>query len=190
MMPLVSSGVGWFGRNKDKGENKAPTTAFVHSKNMHLKVAAPQGEGWQLMEAGGGGALLAAIKCLHGEPPDALAFDAMLYAPPADQMPTLEQLRERDWRQVFSDKMFAEIDSLETREVEHRARAGGFVDTGWEIEAEGTLREPAMAMRLCERHVVVGPRLLVVSAAGSPEAFERQQTLVETWLSHAALGER
>jgi hypothetical protein len=180
--------MGWFGRKKTPKPDEAVRTAFVHSKNMHLKVAAPQGESWKVMEAGGGGALLAAFKCLSGEPPEALALDAMLYR--ADELPTLEQLRERDWKSHFLDKMFAEIDDLETREVEHRARSGGFVDEGFEVEVRGRLREPAMALVLVERHVPVQGRLLVISAAGAPERHEAEARLIDTWLSHATLGER
>lgn len=188
--------VGWFGRKKKSPEDGATRTSFVHSKNMHLKVAAPQGEDWQVMEAGGGGSLLAAFKCLRGEPPKALALDAMLYQVPPDQRPSLEQLRERDWKQHYRSKMFAEIDDLETREVDHRARGGGFVDRGYEVEVAGKLREPAMDLILIERHVPIAGaegrdgRLLVVSAAGAPDQRRSQERLIDTWLSHAALGER
>lgn len=181
--------MGWFGKKKGAADD-GPRTAFVHSKNLHLKVAAPQGDGWKVMERGGGGALLAAFKCLHGEPPDALALDAMLYEVHPEDLPSLSQLEGRDWRQHFLDKMFSEIDDLTLRKVEHRARGGGFVDRGVEVEVKGVLREPAMPLVLVERHVPLTKRLLLVSIAGAPSKREAQAKLIDIWLNHATLGER
>jgi hypothetical protein len=181
--------VGWFGKKKKSGD-ESTRTAFVHSKNMHLKVAAPQGEGWKVMEAGGSGTLLAAFKCLHGEPPKALALDAMLHGVDPADLPSLDQLRERDWEKHFLDKMFADIDELSQRDVEHRARGGGFVDTGVEVKVRGTLREPSMPLVLIERHIPLTKHLLLVSAAGAPDEIEAKRQLVDLWLSHATLGER
>jgi len=181
--------VGWFGKKK-KTDDGGTRTAFVHSKNMHLKVAAPQGGGWKVMEAGGSGTLLAAFKCLHGEPPNAVALDAMLYRVEPDELVTLDQLRDRDWRQHLLDRMFAEIEDLTTREVQHRARSGGFTDDGYEIEVEGRLREPAMPLVLVERHVPLTKHLLVISVAAAPDQRKALAPLIDTWLNHAALGER
>ncbi|HHH27005.1 MAG TPA: hypothetical protein ENK57_01470 [Polyangiaceae bacterium] len=181
--------MGWFGKKK-RADDGGPRTAFVHSKNMHLKVAAPQGDGWKIMEARGGGRLLAALKCLHGAPPKALALDAMLYGVDPEDLPSLSQLRERDWRRHFLDKMFSEIEDLTQREVEHRARGGGFVDTGIEVEVAGTLREPAMPLVVVERHVPLTKHLLLVSAAGAPAERAGQAALIDVWLNHATLGER
>ena len=159
--------MGWFGKKKST-DDAAPRTAFVHSKNMHLKVAAPQGAGWKVMERGGGGTLLAAFKCLHGEPPDALALDALLYDVHPEDMPSLTDLQQRDWQEHFLDKMFAGVDDVTTHMVEHRARGGGFVDRGLEVEVVGELRDPAMPLVVIERHVPLTKHLLVVSVAGAP----------------------
>ena len=181
--------MGWFGKKKDT-EGEGPRTSFVHSRNMHLKIAAPQGDGWKVMERGGGGSLLAAFKCLHGEPPDALALDAMLYDVHPEDVPSLTELEKRDWKQHFLEKMFANVDDLALRQVEHRARGGGFVDSGIEVEVAAELREPAMSLVLIERHVPLTKHLLLISAAGAPERRKAQAKLVDVWLNHATLGER
>ncbi|MEZ4444692.1 MAG: hypothetical protein R3B72_36795 [Polyangiaceae bacterium] len=185
--------MGWFGRKKASAPD-AQSTGYVHSRNMHLKVAAPRAEGWKVMEAGGGGHLLAAFKCLYGDTPgapDTFALDAMLYgADGASPLPTLTDFEARDWRAHFLGSMFREIRDLETKRVEHRARAGGFIDEGLEVTVEGTLQEPAIDVVFRQRHVPLGERLLVASAAGSKERHEALAQLVDAWLSHAALGER
>ena len=158
------------------------------SKNMQLRVAAPVGEGWQRMETGEQpDGLLAAIKCLHGTPPDAVALDAYVYRVPEGEGPTVEALAERDWEAHFRQKMLAEVTSVDVRVVEHPLRAG-FKDEGCEVTVDGTLREPAQPLRVRERHVPASGKLLVVSAAAQPEMHERHAKLIDAWLTHAALG--
>jgi hypothetical protein len=173
-----------FWGKKKKG---APSDlSVVWSKNMDLRVAAPSEPGWQRMEAGRQeDGMVAAIKCVHGTPPDAVALDALVYE--LDRAPSLEELRARDWEAYFRQKLFTEVDAIEVRDIEQLARAG-FPSQGVEVRVDGRMRQPAQPLRLRERHVPVGNKLLVVSAAGRAARLDAIAKLVDSWLTHAALG--
>jgi len=179
--------MGFWRKNKDPGDEASPKVSFVWSTNMQLRVAAPVGEDWQRMEAKPSAELLAAIKCMRGAPPDALALDALVVVPPEGQGLTLEQLRERDWEAHYLGKMFSEVASLSVEEVEHMTRTG-FADKACEIRVDGRLRHPDMQLRLRERHVPSGDKLLIASAAASPEVHQQFVKIVDSWLAHASLG--
>lgn len=175
-----------FWRKKQEADEKAKV-AYVWSQNALLRVAAPTVPGWQRMEAPARPPMLAAIKCIRGEPPEALSLDALLYQPPAAELPTLDQLLERDWTAHFLAKMFASIDRCDAVEIKHQSPSG-FSDAGCELTVEGRLREPDMPILLRERHVLAGSRLLVVSAAGSASLHAAHDKLVLAWIEHASLG--
>ncbi len=178
----------FWGKKKKKKEPGAAEMAVMWSRNMVLRVAAPSGPGWQRMEVGRQkGGLVAAIKCVHGAPPDAIALDAYVYELEGERATSAEQLRARDWRAHFEQKMFSEIDALAVRSVEQLAR-GGFPSEGCEVQVDGRLREPPQPLRLRERHIPVGSKLLVVTAAGRAARLDAFAPVVESWLSHAALG--
>lgn len=179
--------MGWF--RKDQEPKRGHAIELVWSRNMQLRVAAPTGEGWQRMEAGQhADGMLAAIKCVHGAPPDAVALDAWVYAPPAGApAEDLATLEARDWNAHFLAKMFASIDSLTVSTVDHATRAG-FTDRALEVRVEGRLRTPEVTIRLVERHVPSGSKLLVVSAAASGEMHDRHGKIIDSWLAHAMLG--
>jgi hypothetical protein len=177
--------MGWFG--KKKAADVEGGVELVWSRNMALRVAAPKGVGWQRMEAAPQhDGLLAAIKCVRGAPPDALALDAFVYA--AETLPTLEQLQSRDWQAHFEQKMFASVESVSVETVDHLARGGGFSDQAVEVRVRGTLREPSMPLMVRERHVSSGGKLLVVSVSASPAVHDREAKTVESWISHAMIG--
>ena len=162
--------------------------AVVWSRNMDLRVAAPNEPGWQRMEAGRQqDGLVAAIKCIHGAPPDAVALDAMVYELGAERVPTLDSLRGRDWDAYFRERLFSAVDAIDMRDIEQLARAG-FVSARLEVQADGRMRQPAQPLRVKERHIPVGDKLLVVSAAGRAARLDAFAKIVDSWLSHAALG--
>jgi hypothetical protein len=177
--------MGLFGKKKPgAGSDPSLRTEMVWSRDMRLRVAAPSGGGWRLMEAGQqGGGLLAGMKCMRGSPPDALALDARLYAVVEGQGGTAEQLAQRDWKALYLRTMFAEIDSISAQVADHPSG-----DPGCELNIVGRCREPDQPMRLREWHVPTGDKLLVLSAAGAPEQHQVSGQQVEFWLSNALLG--
>lgn len=165
----------------DGGAGKAK---LVWSRNMHLRVAAPDAKGWELMEAGPhGDGLLAAIRCMRGEPPNALALNAYAYAVPETQRKTVEQLCEQDWKARALASGFA---AVATANVSSPARAG--VARGCEVEIDGTSHDDPTPLRLRERWVPDGGRLLVLTAAGPPEVFAAYALVIEVWLTTSSLG--
>lgn len=186
---LENRNVGWFskrrgGRAQEDTKPTVKNVRYVWSRNMQLHVAAPVGPDWQLMEAGpGAGGLLAAIRCLHGEPPDALALNAYAYQLPAEQQRTVEQLCQQDWQARWKRTAFSTIQSATAQVVE---RPG--VEPACEVVIEGRGGSPEGPLRVQEQHVPSGRRLLVVSVAGPPDLFRALQPVVQQWLVHAALG--
>jgi hypothetical protein len=176
-----------FWNKKKKQDGDEERVNYVWSQNALLRVAAPSGAGWQRMEAQPQAPMLAAIKCVHGEPPQALALDALLYQPSAEQLPSHEALCERDWRAHFEAKMFASVDSCDVRDIKH-ANPNGFNDPGCEVTVAGRLHTPDMAVVLRERHVVSGQRLLVASAAGPADEHANRRKVIDAWLEHASVG--
>ncbi len=177
--------MGLFGKKKaGPGSDSAVRTEMVWTRDMRLRVAAPTGGGWRLMEAGQQeGGLLTAIKCMRGSPPDALALDARLYAVPADQRGTAEQLAKRDWKALYLRMMFAEIESLTVDVADHPSG-----DPGCELTIFGRFREPDQPMRLREWHIPAGDKLLVLSAVGAPEQHRASGQQIEFWLMNALIG--
>jgi hypothetical protein len=157
---------------------------FVWSRNMHLRVAAPVGDGWEVMEAGpSGDGLLAAFRCMRGEPPDAVALNAYAYAVAPEHRKSVEQLCAQDWPARWLGTTFAEIDAVA---VGSPTRAG--VERGCEVQIDGRGRASGGPLRVRERHVPAGERLLVASAAGPPALLERFASLVDVWLTSTTLG--
>lgn len=181
--------MGWFGRGKSSDEDgravdEAVRTRTLFSRNMALRVAAPVGDGWQIMEAGSGaGGLLAAIRCLHGEPPEAMALNAYAYAVTDGDPHTVEQLSRQDWRRRWQGSTFEVIEGLDVEVVE---RPG--TDRACQICVEGIGRHGRGPLRVVEQHVPAGSRRLVVSAAGSPSRHAALAAVVRQWLVHASLG--
>jgi hypothetical protein len=175
-----------FGKQKDGGRVRQ---TLVWSTNMVLRVAAPAAEGWQRLEAAPrGDQLFAAIKCVLGSPPMALALDALVHALGPDTQ--LEALRARDWRAHHLAGLFAQLDTVATRGVSHTARIGLADDPGIEVTVSGRLRAPDQPAALRERLVPVpsAGKLLVVSALGAPPLLAEHAALVDSWLAQAALG--
>jgi hypothetical protein len=173
--------MGWFSRKDDN--DASPRIGFVWSTNMLLRVAAPADAGWQRIEAHPKPPLLAAIKCVRGAPPDAIALDAYVY----DDAPPFADLAARDWRAHYLAEMFASIASLDVDPIEHATRSG-FSDKALAIRVDGRLRAPDMAIRLMSRHVVSDGKLLVASAVASAVQHDAHDKLIHSWLSHASLG--
>jgi hypothetical protein len=157
---------------------------FVWSRHMHLRVAAPVGEGWEVMEAGpSGDGLLAAFRCMRGEPPDAVALNAYAYAVPPAERRSVEELCRQDWKERWLGSSFSAVDAVA---VAAPARAG--VERGCEVQIDGRGRDPSLPLRVRERHVPSGEKLLVVSAAGPPELLEQYAAVVDVWLASSTLG--
>jgi hypothetical protein len=179
--------VGFFGRKKKKDAPPEQAVSFVWTKNMQLRVAAPSGEGWQRAEAPPQpGGLLAAVKCMHGESPDALLLDAYVYASTEHEPPTVAELCRRDWKAQFEQQMFASVDTVLVTEVEHTVR-GGFHVAGCEVLVDGRLRSPDQPCRVRERQVPTDHKLLRVVALGSPAAHDAFAKVIDSWLAHATL---
>ncbi len=177
--------MGLFGKKKTgPGGDSAVETKMVWSRDMRLRVAAPTGGGWRLMEAGQhGDGLLAGMKCMRGTPPQALALDARVYAVPEGRRSTPEQLAQRDWKVLYLKTMFAEIESLSAEVADHPSGS-----PGCELAIVGRCREPDQPMRLREWHIPVGDKLLVLTAAGAPEQHQASGKDVDFWLMNALLG--
>jgi hypothetical protein len=169
------------GGNGNGGGGKAK---LVWSRNMHLRVAAPEGNGWELMEAGPhGDGLLAAVRCMHGEPPNAVALNAYAYAVPEGQRKTVEQLAQQDWR---GRALASTFESVSNVDVSTPTRAG--VARGCEVQLDGIGRDGQGPLRMRERWVPDGGRMLVLTAAASPELFVAYAMVIEVWLTTSSLG--
>jgi len=176
--------MGWFGKKKAAPGGGAVRSELTWTRDMRLRMAAPVGAGWQVMEAGQhGDGLLAAIKALRGKPPRALALDARLYAVPAGQRATAEALAQRDWKGLYLKTMFAEVQSVGAEVVAHPTGAQGCL-----VTLEGRCRQPDQPMRMREWHIPLGAKLLVLSAAGAPEEHEASAETIELWLMNAYVG--
>ena len=142
----------FWNRKKKQQQAAAPRFETLRSGTMLLRVAAPCGEDWQRMEATARGGMLAGFKCIHGTPPDALALDAMLYSIAPGMPASLEELKARDWRDHFKQKMFATLNEVEQQEVKHYA-ASGFPATALQLTVTGSLRAPPQPLQVVERYV-------------------------------------
>ena len=166
------------------GTEAEARSRFVWSRNMHLRVAAPVGAGWDVMEAGPhDDGLLAAFRCMRGEPPDAVALNAYVYRLPPDRRPGVEELCRQDWKARWLGSTFAQVDAVA---VAAPTRAG--VERGCEVQIDGRARDSGRPLRVRERQVPAGERLLVVSAAGPPELLDRFSAVVDVWLCSTTLG--
>lgn len=174
--------MGLFGRRKAKKGDKPPVR-YVWSQNMQLHVAAPTGADWELTEAGSADDLLAAVRCLCGEPPEALALNAYAYRVPPDQQRTVEQLCAQDWAARWAGSAFARVD---TAAAEPDERSG--TERACLVVVDGRGRAEGAPLRVVERHTPAGSRLLVASAAGPPSLHQALAPTIDLWLTHAALG--
>jgi len=172
--------MGLFGRKKTPQDESR--IGFIWSSNMQLRVAAPAGDGWQRIEATPKPPVAAAIKCVRGTPPDALALDAVVYL----QSVSFAELTARDWRAFFEQTTFATVSTVELSEIKHATRSG-FVDAAVDIVVEGKLGNPAMAARLRSRYVPSAEQLLVVTAMSSATVGEGDAKLIDSWICHASL---
>ena len=172
-------------RGSEAGGPEAEARArFVWSRNMHLRVAAPEGDGWELLEAGPhGDGLVAAIRCMRGEPPNALALNAYAYSVTAEKRRTVEDLTKLDWRARALGGTFRSVDTVR---VETPTRPG--IETGCEVQIDGQGARDGNPLRVKERWVPSGARLLVLTAAGSPELFDAYGRVVDVWLHTSSLG--
>jgi hypothetical protein len=156
---------------------------YVWSRNMQLRVAAPLASDWRLLEAPGHtDGLLAAIKCLHGDPPQVLALNAFAYRVPDDRRTTVAELCAYDWEERWLAAAFDSITSLEVKRVDHPGVPNGACD----MLIDGVGRD-GRPLRVRERHVPVAGQLLVVSAAGAPREHELHASVVDSWLVGASL---
>lgn len=151
---------------------------------MQLRVAAPVGDGWQVMESGpAAGGLLAAIRCIHGTPPSALALNAYAYAVPDGEQRTVAQLCRQNWRGRWQGSTFSTVESVDAHAVE---RPGA--DPACEVCVAGRGGPDDGPLRVREQHVPSGARRLVVSVAGPPDLHQTFAAVIDQWLVHAALG--
>jgi hypothetical protein len=174
------------GANGGRGGNGggAKGARLVWSRNMHLRVAAPDGDGWDLAEAGPhGDGLVAAIRCMRGEPPNALALNAYAYTVADNKRRTLDDLTKLDWQTRALGGTFASVSAVR---VETPTRAG--VEPGCEVQIDGTGGRDGGALRVKERWVPSGGRLLVLTAAGPPELFDAYGRVIDVWLLTSSLG--
>jgi hypothetical protein len=162
-----------------------PQLHYVWSRNMQLRVAAPTASGWQLAEAGpAADGLLAAFRCMYGQPPDALALNAYARTLSAEHQCTVEQLCERDWLPRWRPSTFSEIASIDVRARERPGKYG----RACEVLIDGRAAQSEQTLRVREWHVPQVGRLLIASAAGPPPLHERFAKEIDSWLVHAELG--
>ena len=166
----------------DISEATAATARFVWSRDMQLRVAAPQGGGWQLAEGGEAGDLLCAFRCARGEGSDALVLHAKVFAVPEGKQKKAEELRGEDWKAQWLASTFAEIDQVKTEVVGHMVE--GFRHDACEVRVTGKGKPPMGALTVRERQLPAGDRLLVLTAAGSPTQHEAHAGVIEAWISN------
>jgi hypothetical protein len=167
--------------DKDEGQGATVTARFAWSRDMLLRVAAPQGAGWELAQAPGAGELLCAFRCSRGEGADALVLHAKLFTNSAGK--TAEALAEEDWKALWLASTFAEIDDASAEIVEHHVE--GFREKACEVRVAGRGQAPMGALAVRERHLPLGGRLLVLTAAGSPQQHEAHARAIETWMTNS-----
>jgi hypothetical protein len=144
----------------------------------------PTSEGWRNTEDQRQGEDFAVmvLKYILPMEPVPLALLAKTYtaqgagAPPQDPSST-------DWRAAFQ-ALFSSFSNVETRGSKQLTMTDSLAAV--EAVLEGTGSNPAVPLRIRERRAVLGNEQFIVTAMGSPTAFEEHAGEIEQWFSTSA----
>jgi hypothetical protein len=144
----------------------------------------PTSAGWQNAEdqRQGEDFTVMVLKYILPMEPMPLALLAKIYtaqgagAPPQDPSTT-------DWRAAFQT-LFSSFSNVETRGSQQLTMTDSLAAV--EAVIEGTGSNPSVPLRIRERRSVLGNEQFIVTAMGSPAAFEGHGEEIEQWFSTSA----
>lgn len=158
----------------------APADAAMFVSQDGL-VAAPRppGDGWECIEqtADDPGQEVTLIKCRHTDRERFFFLMAKDYAVPAGQVRSIEELATAVFPATYQ-KLFQSHAITEARATTH---AGAPAYDSW-IEAVHATMGP---IRKRERVIVRGTHVFVISAEGTPEAYDGEAAATEAWFAGA-----
>jgi hypothetical protein len=144
----------------------------------------PTSEGWQAAEdqRQGEDFTVMVLKYILPMEPMPLGLLAKIYTmdggcqPPQDPSST-------DWRAEFQ-ALFSSFSNVETRASKQLTMTDSLTAT--EAVIEGVGADPAVPLRVRERRAVLGNEKFIVTAIGSPAAFDQHAGEIEQWFSTSA----
>jgi hypothetical protein len=147
-------------------------------------LEAPTEQGWDIGEDGreGDGFTVMVLRYVRSAPPQPLALLAKVYTLDADRDPP-EDPRATDWRATFA-ALFSSIESIDARAATQLTMKGSL--EAHEAVLDGVGADPEEPLRIRERRSVVGREQLIVTAMGSPAAFEALGATVDRWFDTSA----
>lgn len=98
-------------------------------------------------------------------------------SPPGDPSTT-------DWRKIFQ-ALFSSFTSVETQASKQLTMTNSLDAVEAVIDGMGT--QPAVPMRVRERRAVMGNEQFIVTAIGSPAAFQQHGDEIDRWFSTSAV---
>lgn len=147
-------------------------------------IEAPTEEGWEYAEDGrrGEGFTVMVLRYVRIAPPMPLALLAKIYTfDPAGDLP--EDPRETDWRTELGP-LFASIESVDAREATQLTMRRSLA--GVEALVDGMGEDPREPLRIRERRSVAHHEQMIVTAMGSPGAFEELGPTIDRWFDTSA----
>jgi hypothetical protein len=144
----------------------------------------PIGDGWSATEdqREGDGFVVMVLKYLRSSPPMPFALLAKIYTADANQTPP-EDPRNTNWRVAFKG-LFSSFSSVEVRESQQLTMKSSL--PGTEAVIDGIGADPPEPLRVRERRSVLGREQFIVTAFGSPSAFETFAADGNRWFDTSA----
>jgi hypothetical protein len=144
----------------------------------------PTSEGWQNSEnhRAGDGFTVMVLKYILPMSPMPLALLAKIYTVEGTRDPP-EDPKTTDWRAAFQ-ALFSTFSGVETRAAKQLTMTDSL--DAFEAVLDGIGAEPAVPLRVRERRARLGSEQFIVTAMGSPVAFEEHADEIDRWFSTSA----
>lgn len=122
------------------------------------------------------------LKYIFPMSPVPLALLAKIYAVD-DGRQKPQDPRQTDWREVFQP-LFSSFTAVQTHPAQQLTMKSSL--EAMEAVIDGVGAEPAVSLRVRERRAVAGQEQFIVTAMGTPGAFEEHASEIESWFSTSA----
>ncbi|UJR81661.1 hypothetical protein [Sandaracinus amylolyticus] len=147
-------------------------------------IEAPTEDGWDHAEDArrGDGFTAMVLRYVRIAPPEPLALLAKIYTlEPTRDLP--EDPRATDWRAAFGP-LFATIESVEVRDATQLTMKRALPAIEALVNGIGT--DHGTPLRIRERRSVAAREQLIVTAMGSPRAFQELGPTIDRWFETSA----